>query len=138
VLYTWNPSPAARWAEEQDVGTLLQPGIARRQRHDLGFRDHWHGLEVECGECLAGGQTRLGEMALHAAATAVGHFVLGQRCQEAGCRPAFLVGLLGKLGPPQFDSGQPQLAQQEFNPRGINGVGCRHATTSWLEVVSTL
>src|SRR6266853_1456808 len=48
----------ARWSEEQNVGAFLQPGIARRQRHDLGFRDHWHGLEVERSERLAGGQTR--------------------------------------------------------------------------------
>jgi len=77
-------------AEEQNIGAFLQPGIARCQRHDLGFRDHWHGLEVERGERLAGGQTRLGEMPFQAAATAVGHFVLGQRRQKAGCRPASL------------------------------------------------
>ena len=95
---------AARWAEEQDVGTLRQPSVAGRQRHHLSFRDHRHGLEVERGERLAGRQTRLGEMPLDAAATTVGHLVLGKRREEAGRRPAFLVGLLGELGPYQLDA----------------------------------
>src|SRR6267154_939745 len=89
----------ARWSEEQNVGAFLQPGIARRQRHDLGFRDHWHGLEVERSERLADRQTRLNEMPLDAAAATVGHLMLRKRRQEAGRRPTFLVGLLGELGP---------------------------------------
>ena len=86
---------------------------------------------------LAGGQTRLGEMPLDAAAAAVGHLVLGKRCEEAGRRPAFLVGLLGELGPHQLDARQAQLAQQELDAGGINGVGGRHATASRLEAGST-
>jgi hypothetical protein len=82
-------------------------------------------------------------MSLDAAATAVSHFVLGKRRQErfektsAGCRPAFLIGLRGKVGPSLPDARQAQLAQQKFNAGGVNGVGRRHATTSRLEVVST-
>ena len=90
---------AAGRAEEQDIGALLKPAIARGQRHDLRLADHWHGLEVEGVERLAGRQSRLGEMALDAAATAVGHLVLGKRRQEARCRPAFLVGLLRRAWP---------------------------------------
>jgi hypothetical protein len=63
--------------------------------------------------------------------------VLGKRRQEAGCRPAFLVGLRRKRGPSQLDARQAQFAQQKFNARGVNGVGRRHATTSRLEVGST-
>ena len=88
-----------------------------------------------CGFGQTSGQTRLGEMALDAATTAVGHFVFGKRCQEACCRPTFLVGLLGELGPSQLDARQAQLAEQKFDARGINTVGCRHTTTSKLEVV---
>jgi hypothetical protein len=95
---------AAGRPEEQDVGTLLQPSIAGRQRHHLSFRDHWHGLEVERGERLAGGQTRLSEMPFDAAAATVGHLVLGERREEAGRRPALLVGLRGELGPHQPDA----------------------------------
>src|SRR5882762_3985612 len=90
---------AARRPEQQDVGTLRQPSVAGRQRHHLSLRDHWDGLEVERGERLAGGQTRVGEMPLDAAAATGGHLVLGKCRQEAGRRPAFLVGLLGELGP---------------------------------------
>jgi hypothetical protein len=60
--------------------------------------------EVERGERLAGGQTRLGEMPLDAAAATVGHLVLGEHREEAGRRPTFLVGLLGELGPHQPDA----------------------------------
>src|SRR6266851_4542435 len=83
---------AAGRPEEQDVGALLQPSIAGRQRHHLSFRDHWHGLEVERGERLAGGQTRLSEMPFDAAAATVGHLVLGERREEAGRRPAHRPG----------------------------------------------
>ena len=128
----------ARWAEEEDVGPLRQPSVAGRQRHHLSFRDHWHGLEVERGERLAGGQTRLGEMAFDAAPATVGHLVLGERRKEAGRRPAFLVGLFRELGPHQLEGRQAQLAQQELDAGGINGVGRRHATASRLEVGLTV
>jgi hypothetical protein len=38
-------------------------------------------------------------MALDAASTAIGRFVLGERGEEACGGPALLVGLLGELGP---------------------------------------
>src|SRR5216684_4152938 len=76
---------AAGRAEEQDIGAFLQPGIAGCQRHHLRFRDHWHDLEVEGGERLAGGQSRLGEMPLEAAAATVGHLVLGEYVVAAEC-----------------------------------------------------
>src|SRR5258708_27569078 len=125
---------AARRPEQQDVGTLRQPSIAGRQRHHLSFRDHWDDLEVERGERLAGGQTRLGGVAFDAATATVGPLVLGERRKEAGRRPAFLVGLLRQLGPHQLEGRQAQLAQQELDAGGINGVGRRHAPTSRLEV----
>jgi hypothetical protein len=43
-------------------------------------------------------------MPLDASAATGGHLVLGKCCQEAGRRPAFLVGLLGELGPYQLDA----------------------------------
>ena len=90
------------------------------ERHHLGLRDHRHGFEVERGERLAGGQTRLGEMPLDAAAATVGHLVLGEGRKEAGRRPAFLVGLLGELGPHQLDARQAQLAEQQFDAGGVD------------------
>jgi hypothetical protein len=44
-------------------------------------------------------------VALDAAAAAIGDLVLGERSEEASRGPAFLVGLLGELGPHQFDGG---------------------------------
>ena len=90
---------AAGRAEQQDIGALFEPAVAGGERHHLRLADHRHGLEVEGGERLAGGQSRLGKMPLDAAAAAVGHLVLGERGQEAGRRPAFLVGLLGETWP---------------------------------------
>jgi hypothetical protein len=43
-------------------------------------------------------------MPLDATAATFGHFMLGKRCEEAGRRPAFFVGLLGELGPHQLDA----------------------------------
>ena len=47
-------------------------------------------------EGLAGRQARLGEVALDAAAGALGDLVLGQGGEEAGGGPALLVGALGE------------------------------------------
>ena len=145
VLDQARPSAAAQMAlaaagraEQQDVGALAQ---AKRRRTasaiTWAFETIGTAVEVEGGERLAGRQTRLGEMPLDAAAATVGHLVLGERRKEAGRRPAFLVGLLGELGPHQLDARQAQLAQQELDAGGVDGVGRRHAATSRLEVGST-
>ena len=55
---------------------------------------------------LPGRQAGFGEMALDAAAIALGEFVLGDGGEEAGGGPAFLVGLLGEFGPYELDGGQ--------------------------------
>ena len=60
------------------------------------------------------------QVPLDAAATAIGDLVLGERRQEASCRPAFLVGLLGELGPHQLDGGQAQVGEQELDARGVD------------------
>ena len=111
----------ARRAEQQEVGAVVEPGVARRQRHHLRLRDHRHGFEVEGGEGLAGGQAGLGHMPLDAAAAAVGELVLGEGCQEAGRGPALLVGLRGEFGPDRLDARQAQFGQQQFDARGVDG-----------------
>ena len=44
--------------------------------------------------------------------------MLGERSQEAGRRPALIVGLGSQRGPDLFDSGQPQLGKQQLDARG--------------------
>src|SRR6267378_3729202 len=98
---------AARRPEQQDVGTLRQPSIAGRQRHHLSFRDHWDDLEVERGERLAGGQTRLGEMPFDAATATVGPLVLGERrsLSKSSTRAASTVLVVVMPRPPGWRSG---------------------------------
>jgi hypothetical protein len=65
---------------------------------------------------------------LDATATAIGDLMLGKRRQEASCGPAFLVGLLGELGPHQFDGRQAQIDEEELDTRGVDRIGRLHAT----------
>ena len=120
---------AAGRAEQEQIGALAEPAVAGGERHDLRLGDHRHGLEVEAVEGLSGGQPRLDEMALDATATAFGDLVLGDGGEEAGRRPAFLVGLLGKLRPQHLDGGQPQFVEQQIEARGVDGVGRAHAAS---------
>jgi len=97
---------AAGRPEQQDVGALFEPRIAVGQRHDLRLRDHRHMREVEGGDGFSGRQLCFRHVPLGAAADAIGDLKFGQRRQEASCRPAFLIGLRGELGPHQFNAGQ--------------------------------
>jgi len=49
--------------------------------------------------------------------------MLGERREEASRGPAFLVGLLGELGPHRFDGEQPQVGEEELDARGIDRIG---------------
>ena len=93
----------------------------------MSFADHRHGVEVEVGESFADGQPRFGEMTLDATAATIGNFMLGERGEETRRRPTFLVGLFGELVPHQFDGGQAQLGEQEFDAGSIDGVCRLHA-----------
>lgn len=68
-------------------------------------------------------------MAFDATAAAFGDLVLGDGGEEAGRRPAFLVGLLGKLRPQHLDGGQPQLVEQQIDARGVDCVRRAHAAS---------
>ena len=63
---------------------------------------------------LLGQQLRFAEMAFDAPPIAFGNLVLGERHQQAGRRPAFLVRALGELLPQVFDGRQAQLIQQQL------------------------
>ncbi len=123
--------------KQQDVGALFEPRIAGRQRHHLRLRDHRHDSEVKGRDGFPRWQLGFPRVPFGAAADAVGHLKFGQRRQEPGRRPAFLVGLCGELGPHQFDAGQAQLAEQQFNACGVDGVGRTHAATCKVGVAVT-
>ena len=114
-------------AEDEQIGALLEPVMAGRQGHDLGLGEHRHGLELEAVEALAWQQAGFGEMTLDASAVAFGQFMLGQGGQEAGCRPALLVGLLGEVRPHGLDARQAQFAEQQVEPSGVDGFARAHA-----------
>ena len=75
---------AARRAKHDEVGALVQPGVACAHRHDLRLGHHWHGLEIEAVDGLAGWQPGFGQMTLDPAAVALGDLVLGDGGQEPG------------------------------------------------------
>jgi len=109
---------AAGRAEDEQVVALLEPAVAGDKRDDLGLRDHRHGVEVEGVEGLARRQAGLCEMALDAAAGALGDLVLCERGEEAGG------------GPDVLDRGQAQVAEQEGEAGGVDGIGRGHAEAS--------
>ena len=53
--------------------------------------------------------------------------MLGERGEEAGCGPAFLIGLFGELR--YLDRREPQLVEQQGKAGGVDGVGRRHAAS---------
>src|SRR5438445_8611623 len=66
---------AARRAEQQNVGALRKPAVARCERHHLRLADHRHRLELEVGERLAGGQSCFRQVTFDATTTAIGDLV---------------------------------------------------------------
>ena len=62
-------------------------------------------------------------MALDAAAVAFGDLVFGERGEEAGGGPSFLVGPLGEARPALLDRGQPQLVEDQGEPGGVDALG---------------
>lgn len=131
----WDFAAAGR-AEDKQVVALLQPGVAGDQRHDLGFGHHGHGVEVEGVEGLAGRQAGLGEVALDAAAGALGDLVFSQGGEEAGGGPALFVGAFGEGGPDMFDRGQAQIAQQQPDAGGVDRIGGAHADAPSIGAVT--
>ena len=99
-------SPAWR-PEEQQVGALIEPGVARGQGPDLSLTDHGHGVEVKVIEGLSYGEAGLFDVAPNAPVCAFGDLVLCDRRQEAGGWPAFFVSPGGEVGPDDLDRREP-------------------------------
>ena len=120
---------AAGWAEQEQVGAGLQPGVAGGDRHDLRLGYHRHGLELERIEGLSRQEAGLGEMALDTAAVAFGQFVFGDRGQESSGGPSFLVGLIGELRPHDLDGRQAQFVEEQGEPCGVDSGVRFHAAS---------
>src|SRR6185437_9562822 len=118
---------AARRAEDDEIGALLEPAVAGGKRHELRLADHGNDVKVEGIEGLPDGQPGLGEVTFNAAATALGHLVLGERGEKAGGGPTLLVRLGGEIGPDELDGGKPQLGEEQLDPSGVDGIGGLHA-----------
>jgi hypothetical protein len=59
-------------------------------------------------------------MALDPATISLGQLVLGDRGEEARCRPALFVRALGELGSHMFDGRQAQLVEDKAQARRID------------------
>jgi hypothetical protein len=114
--------PAARSADQDEIGAVVDPAVASADRHHMGLGDHRHCVEVEAVEGLARQQPRFGEVALDAPAVAFGDLVFGERGEEAGSWPGFLVGPLGEDRPALLDRGQPQLVEDQGEPGGVDAL----------------
>ena len=53
----------------------------------------------------------------------LGELVLSEGGEEAGGRPAFLVGTLGEARPDVGDRRQAQVAEQQAEAGGVDGIG---------------
>jgi hypothetical protein len=62
-------------------------------------------------------------MAFDAAPTAFRHLMFSDGREEAGRRPAFLVGLVSEARPRCLDGGKPQFVEQQVDACGVDGLG---------------
>ena len=61
-------------------------------------------------------------MTFDATTVTLGEFVFGDDLQEAGGRPAVLVGLFSKALPDELDRRQAQLVEEQRETLGVDGV----------------
>jgi site-specific DNA recombinase len=112
---------AGTWrAEQQQVGRLVQPGVACGERHNARLAQHRHDREVEIVECLAGEQTCVGKITLGSPAATFGNLQLGECTEEPCRRPAFLVSTFGEFGPKPGDRRQAKVMQLQRQARGVD------------------
>ncbi|SOY74876.1 hypothetical protein CBM2586_P20002 [Cupriavidus phytorum] len=123
--------PTARRAEDQHIGTFLQPGITARQCHHVRLGDHGHSTEVEGSQRLGWIQAGFGSVSFDTPLGPFGQFVFEQGAKQPGCLPAFLVGALCELWPEPANGGQAQFVEHQRQAGGINWERRVHAATPW-------
>jgi hypothetical protein len=82
--------------------------------------EHRHRGKIETVEGFAGWQTGLKQMSLDASLIAFGELQLGEGGQQSCRRPTFAIGPLGEALPYRGNGRQPQFAQQQRQPRGVD------------------
>jgi hypothetical protein len=110
------------------IGALCEPAVAGGHGHDLRLRHHGYGVEGEAVERLSGRQMGFGQMTFDPAPIAFGQFMFGNGRQEAGRRPSFTIGLLGKLRPQGLDRRQSEFIEHDAEASLID-VDVLHATS---------
>src|SRR5208337_947059 len=75
-------------------------------------------------------------MAFDAPAAAIGKFMLGKGCKEAGRRPALLVRLHRQFRPHEFYARQAKLGEQQLQASRVYCCAC-HAAACTLNAAST-
>jgi hypothetical protein len=122
--------PAPGGPEQQQIGRLVEPGVAGSERHHARLAEHRDGGEVEVVERLARRQASLDEISFDAPAAALGELKFGEHGQEPRRRPALAVGALGEVRPEPGDGGQAQIVQQQRQAGGVHldrAHGCSHS-----------
>ena len=112
--------PRTARTEQQYRAASVDPSVAAGERRNVRTADHGHGGEVETVQRLAGWQMRLDQMSLDTTLNTFGEFQLGESCQEPCRRPSLAVGTLGRGLPHGGDGRQPQLTEQQRQPRGVD------------------
>ena len=76
-------------------------------------------------------------MPTDAASVSFGDFVFGESGEEAGCRPAFLVGASGEVGPESLDRRQPEIIEDQTEAGGVDRLGGGNAASPITTVPSS-
>src|SRR3546814_19690781 len=75
---------SARRAEQDEIGALFKPSVARGHGRDLRPRDHRHGVEGEAVERFARWYSCVAQMTFDPTPVTFGHFILGKCSAHAG------------------------------------------------------
>jgi hypothetical protein len=94
------------WAEQQQIGRLVEPGVASGERHHARFAEHRHGSKVEVVEGFAGWQAALDEMPLDPPPATFGKLEFGEHGEQPCRRPTLLISPFGEVRPEPGDGRQ--------------------------------
>jgi hypothetical protein len=82
--------------------------------------EHGNRGKIETVECFAGWQAGLKQMSLDASLIPFGELQLGEGGEQPCRWPTFAIGAFGEILPHGGSGRQPQFAQQQRQPRGVD------------------